>query len=260
MATTWLWLLLLMLLLCMNVVVVVCFHLLALISSPSFLVYDVVWFLSVCGARYKTRPGLTYHYKNSHKDFDRSTLNIQPNNNLGSSGGASGPNGGGGNSNSSSGGMPSHAANSNPNHHHPHHTTNSNSSTGSNSNQHLPHAPAPGSHPPPPSHGGGPHHHLQHQQQQQHSAAMMMDDNAMHHGDQPGPAPTFTTLGAPVPSMSAGNSLSGLGSMERASNSSLTPPSTPGHHDQSSLDGSGSEPHQTISHTKTIKSKSKYCS
>ena len=27
---------------------------------------------TVCGARYKTRPGLTYHYKNSHKDRDPS--------------------------------------------------------------------------------------------------------------------------------------------------------------------------------------------
>lgn len=27
-----------------------------------------VKFVSVCGARYKTRPGLTYHYTHSHKD------------------------------------------------------------------------------------------------------------------------------------------------------------------------------------------------
>lgn len=27
---------------------------------------------SVCGARYKTRPGLTYHYNHSHKDRDKS--------------------------------------------------------------------------------------------------------------------------------------------------------------------------------------------
>ncbi|TRY72520.1 hypothetical protein TCAL_10505 [Tigriopus californicus] len=186
----------------------------------------------LCGARYKTRPGLTYHYKNSHKDFDRSTLNIQPNNLGGGSGGTSG----------SSGGMSSHS-----NHAPHHHNTNSNSSTGSNSNHHHPLQQQ--SHAPPHVSSHAPsHHHLQQQQQHQQHSAMMMDDNAMHHGDQPGPAPTFTTLGAPVPSMSAGNSLSGMGSLERASNSSLTPPSTPGgagggvpggQHDQSSMDGSG---------------------
>lgn len=30
--------------------------------------FFVYWKISVCGARYKTRPGLTYHYSHSHKE------------------------------------------------------------------------------------------------------------------------------------------------------------------------------------------------
>lgn len=31
-------------------------------------IWHYFWKISVCGARYKTRPGLTYHYGHSHKE------------------------------------------------------------------------------------------------------------------------------------------------------------------------------------------------
>lgn len=45
-------------------------------SSPSSsYLYDVI---SDCGVKYKTRPGLTYHVKNTHKDKDGNLISPAP--------------------------------------------------------------------------------------------------------------------------------------------------------------------------------------
>ncbi len=47
-----------------------------------------VYFNVVCGARYKTRPGLTYHYTHSHKEKEDEEEEMERGGAGGSSGGA----------------------------------------------------------------------------------------------------------------------------------------------------------------------------